>query len=949
VRTLFLGWNRPALEQAAGFLLDHYSSAGTADLSGAIAVLPGARAGRRLLELLVEQAEERKAALVPPSIVTLGTFPEKLYEPKARFADRLTCQLAWLRIVREIDTELLQRIMPEPPDRRDPLRWLGLADLVARMHAELAGQGFLFADIVARGFRATEGAEIGRWQTLAALQEAYALRLKRLGLIDTQLARLDAVSEAGCHTQRDVVLVGVADLPHVVEQMLEQVADRVTALVYAPRELAERFTKLGAIAVASWRQAELELDDEQLVVVDSPADQATAVVEALAEYEGRYTPDEITVGVPDASVVPFLQRRFEQFQIPSRYAEALRLKQTAPYRLLTAVADYLDGRRYADFAALVRHPDLERWLDGPSGGDGTWLAALDAWYGSHLQTTIDDELPSGNDEAARKVAAAARQVNELCQPLVAPQPLADCAQKVATLLVTVYGRQSLDGHAGRVVLEACDAIHGVLLQAVAADARLAGRWKPADAIRLLLRQIDDDPVPPAAGPAAVELLGWLELPLDDAPALVVTGFNDGFVPSFINADPFLPNALRRRLGLVDNERRYARDAYALTALIGSRRLKVIAGRRSADGDPLTSSRLAFACPREKIPRRVLAYFQGEQGHAAEPRVPQGLRAGRRKSAFEPPRPRPPETPITSMRVTQFRDYLACPYRYYLRHVLDLRAMNDLAEELDPPAFGSLAHEVLSVFGRDPDNSRLLDPEKIASVLEAELERIVRGIYGRRRLPAVNVQVAHLRLRLAAFARWQASWAAQGWRIVAAELEVGEGAAALRVDGQPMFLRARIDRIDRRDDDGRHVIFDYKTSDAGHPPDKTHRKQDRWVDLQLPLYRHLAKAVGIDAQEVGLGYVVLPKDVAAASGHLADWQADDLALADETAAEVVRQIRAGNFWPPVLPAPDFDEFMAICLGWNSEIDDLGFEVDSQVERESFDRGGGRLTQLSLLAD
>jgi ATP-dependent helicase/nuclease subunit B len=962
VRTVFLGWNRPALAQAAELLLDRYSSGGTADLSGAIAVLPGARAGRRLLELLVERAEERQAALVPPSIVTLGTFPEKLYEPKGRFADRLSCQLAWLRVLRELDAELLQRIVPEPPDRRDPLRWLGLADLVARMHVELAGQGFLFADVVSRGFLAEETIESGRWQTLAALQEAYAQRLKRLGLVDAQLARLDAVNETACRTEREVFLIGVADLPQIVEKMLDQVADRVTALVYAPRELADRFTKLGAIVVPAWRQAELPVEDEQLVVVDGPADQATAVVEALAEYDGRYTPDEITVGVPDASVVPYLERRFEQFAIPTRYAEALRMKQTAPYRLLAAVADYLDGRRFADFAALVRHPDLAGWLEGTSGDGieaGNWLAALDAWYARHLQTTVDDGLPDGRqpaagspyneplsgDEDSRKVAALADRVNQLCQPFADAQPLADCAQRIAALLVAVYGPQPLDGQAGRVVLEACDAIHAVLLEAVAADAKLAGRWKAADAIRLLLRQIDDSPVPPEAGAPAVELLGWLELPLDDAPVLVVTGLNDGFVPSFINADPFLPNALRRRVGLVDNERRYARDAYALAVLLGSRRVRLVAGRRSAEGDPLTPSRLAFACPRERIPRRVLAYFGGEEARAPEPRVPHGLLAGRGKSAFEPPRPRPPKEPITSMRVTQFRDYLTCPYRYYLRHVLNLRGMNDLAEELDPPAFGSLAHEVLSAFGADPDNSRLVDAERIARVLDGELERIVRRIYGKRRLPAVNVQVAHLRLRLDAFARWQASWAALGWRIVATEVEVGEGAAALRVDGEPMFLRARIDRIDRHDAGGRHVIFDYKTSDAGHPPDKIHRKQDRWVDLQLPLYRHLTKAVGVDAQEVALGYVVLPKDVAAVCGHLAEWQPDDLALADATAAEVVRQVRAGNFWPPALPAPDFDEFTAICLGWNGETDDPLVEIDV----ESFDQAEGVLRQLSLLAD
>lgn len=920
VRT-FLEWNRPALEQAAEWMLAGYASAAVADLSGAIVVLPGARAGRRLLEMLVEQAETKRLALTPPQIVTVGHLPEKLYEPEGRAADRLTCQLAWLRALEETDAGLLRRIVPEPPDRKDPARWLSLADLVNRLHTELAGHGLTFADVVERGFRPADRVEVGRWQTLAAVQKGYAGRLKKLDLADPQIARLEAVKRSACRTEHDIVLVGLADLSPLVEQMLEQLADRVTALVYAPPELADRFTQLGAIVAGAWRQAHIELDDEQLVVVDAPADQATAVVDTLAGYRGRYAAEEITIGVPDPSVVPFLERRFEQFDIPSRYAESLRLRQTAPYRLLAAVADYLDGERFADFASLVRHPDLEIWLAGDGAdrkGDdaaGDWLAALDAWYSQHLQAKLSGPLLD-TGAGAWQVGAIQKRVDRLCEAFRGQRPLAEWATEIASLLVSVYGQRQLDGsHArGRVVLEACDAIHAVLLEAFAADEQLAGRWGAADAIRLLLRQIEDEPIPPVAGHSAIELLGWLELPLDDAPALVVTGFNDGFVPSFINADPFLPNALRRQLGLLDNERRYARDAYALAVLVGSRRdFRLIAGRRSQESDPLTPSRLVFACPPDKIARRVLGYFGMVESSSSERRVPLGLPAGRRKSSFEPPRPRPLEKPITSLRVTQFRDYLACPYRFYLRHVLRLAALNDLAEELDPLAFGSLAHDVLKAFGEAPDNSRLTDAEKIRGVLDAELDRLVIGKYGRQRLPAVDVQVEHLRLRLASFARWQSDWAAQGWRIVKTEVEIAEGLAPLMVDGHPMFLKARIDRIDRHDGDGRHVIFDYKTSESGGHPDKAHRSKGQWVDLQLPLYRHLTKVVEIDGDDVGLGYIVLPKDLAAVKDQLADWTREDLALADAAAEAVVRRLWGENpFWPPATPGPMFDEFAAICL-------------------------------------
>lgn len=938
----FLGWNRPALEQAAAWLFDRYAAAEAADLAAVVVVLPGARAGRRLLEILVELAEERQLAFTPPRIVTVGHLPEKLYEPPRRRADQLTCRLAWLRSLEDTKPDSLKRIVPDPPDRRDPARWLALADLVARLHDELTGHGLSFSEVAERGFRqAADGelrraatVEAGRWTTLAEVRQAYVRRLDKLGLVDTQIARLEAVTSGRCRTQADIVLVGTADMPRVVERMLEQVADRVTALVYAPQTLAERFTKLGTIAPAAWRQAQIELDDNQLVVADSPGDQATAVVETLAGYMGRYAADQITIGVPDSGIAPFLERRLEQFDIPSRYAEALRLRQTAPYRLLAAVADYLDGGHFADLASLVRHPDLESWLVGEADASGTlpedragdWLTPLDAWYTRHLQSRLGKSSLGKDDEAA-KLAKIQGKIDRLCKPFRGQRPLAEWTKEIAALLVAVYGGRQLDaGHThGRLVLAACETIHAVLQEGFAADAGLAGRWQAADAIRLLLRQVEDEPIPPLAGHSAVELLGWLELPLDDAPALVVTGFNDGCVPSFVNADPFLPNGLRRQLGLDDNDRRYARDAYALAALAGSReQLRLIAGRRSADGDPLIPSRLAFACPRERIAGRVLAYF-GEPGAARPERVPRGLVAGRAQSSFRAPDPVPPKEPLNSLRVTQFRDYLACPYRFYLKYLLRLAPLDDLAEEIDAATFGWLAHEVLKTFGEDPDNSRLTDGDIIAGFLNAELDRLVEVRYGNERLPAVDVQVEHLRLRLASFARWQAQWAEQGWRIVTTEVEVDGERAPFHVDGQPMFLRGRIDRIDRHDGDGRYVIFDYKTSDKGQNPNATHRTKDGWVDLQLPLYCHLAKAIEIDKADIRLGYILLPKDLTAVKDEIAKWTPAELATADEQAAEVIRRIRAGVFGPPATTV-SFDEFAAICLGHAADRD-----ASDEIER------------------
>jgi hypothetical protein len=261
-------------------------------------------------------------------------------------------------------------------------------------------------------------------------------------------------------------------------------------------------------------------------------------------------------------------------------------------------------------------------------------------------------------------------------------------------------------------------------------------------------------------------------------------------------------------------------------------------------------------------------------------------------------------------VTEFRDYLACPYRYYLRHCLNLAALEDRAEELDGRAFGSLAHEVLGQFGRGPAAGST-DAETIARSLDEGLARVLKKLYGGKPRSSVRIQAEQLCARLDRFARWQAAWAEQGWRIEHVEQGPPVEQATLDVDGRPIGLRGRIDRIDVNEATGERIVLDYKTSDRVEPPERSHRKKSAWVDLQLPLYRHLARGLGIEGP-VALGYIALPKDVERIGLLEAAWTEAELRDADETARQVVRDIRGGRFWPPADTPPAFsEEFSAIC--------------------------------------
>ena len=627
--------------------------------------------------------------------------------------------------------------------------------------------------------------------------------------------------------------------------------------------------------------------------------------------------DEITIGVPDERIVPDITRVLGQRELPSRWGPGKTLSETGPHTLLSAIADYAGRQHFRDFAALLRQPDIGRWL-AHRNLRGDWLTELDKYQAEHLPYRLTGRW-LGLAAATKHLRPVFQAVQQLVAPLAAaPKPLADWSDSILALLAEVYGWRELDRSLAqdRGTLAACQAMRDAAITQLAVPSALAPTVPAGRAIRWIMEQTAGQLIPPPAEDEAIELLGWLELPLDDAPAVIITSLNEGFVPDSVNSDLFLPNRLRKQLGILDNLRRYARDAYALSVLSAARdECDIIVARRNHEGDPLVPSRLLFAADQHTVAERARTLFATPAAPLTAPATPTGRSEltsnGLPVGSIPVPRPLELAEPIEHMSVTSFRDYIACPYRFYLRHVLRLRALDDHADELDGSAFGSLAHEILRGFGESSDRDST-DAAQIRQVLHHLLSKTVAKQYGRDAMAVTHVQVEQLRMRLDAFAEKQAEWAAAGWRIEFTEVPTNEEQhAELIVDGEAMPLTGRIDRIDINPQTGQRVVFDYKTSDGSRHPRDAHQRRGEWIDLQLPLYRHLVRSLEIEGP-VEFGYILLPKDTSRVDYCLAKWTDEELVEADTIAADVVRAVRQARFWPPADPAPDFSgEFAYIC--------------------------------------
>ncbi|MCI0361101.1 MAG: hypothetical protein L0211_21690, partial [Planctomycetaceae bacterium] len=572
----FIDWSQPALPVAADWLVERAARGSQLDLAGTIVVVPGARAGRRLLELLEQRAASGSLEWTPPTITTEHGLPELLYLPKRPFASQLTQQLAWSSALQEMAPADRRHFLPHPPASGETARWLALGEMLRRLHVELAGDGLDFKDVLAGGGRVEGFAEHERWQALADVQSRYLRKLDQVGLWDIQTARLVAIRQREPQTDRDVVLLGMVDLNRAQRQLLDSVADRVTALVFAPPALVDHFDAHGCLVPQKWAQVALPLRDEQVTRVDGPADQAEAVSHWLASLGGKYRADQIAVGVPDQRLAPTLARQLGQSGVASRWVEAKRLAETGPYRLLKVAADYVERERFADLAALVRHPDAFDWvikhIDRPALAGQDPLTVLDKYATACVPAALDAHRLAHEPELAA-VDAISRAIGELLAALpVQPQPLTHWAKAFRSLLAAVYGPRVLDRNQpdDRFLMNALSAINEGLAELDQIPPPMVPKVGLREAFELAVAPLASAPLPPPADGNVVQILGWLELPLDDAPALIVTTFNEHFVPQSTASDGFLPNRLRCELGLLSNDRRYARDAYAASVLAHSR-------------------------------------------------------------------------------------------------------------------------------------------------------------------------------------------------------------------------------------------------------------------------------------------------------------------------------------------------------------------------------------------
>lgn len=593
-----------------------------------------------------------------------------------------------------------------------------------------------------------------------------------------------------------------------------------------------------------------------LIETENEREEAQAIALAIRRslLDGEASRDrEIQVALitPDRNLARRVTLALARFGIEANDSGG-RLLETAPQATLLALIHetIIAPGDPVTLLSLLKHPLARFGLDAKTLAEGVNAIERIALRGgtgevdvSTLTTLLETRIESAQqdrhapewlrriDEPARMLARdLAERMERAVEPLVGfpfrivgdaherqvsgRLPLADWAAATARVLeaVAIDADGSLDALWGDEAGENLARLIGDVIAAPATPAVNGEEW-----VSLFPALLAGELVKPrAASHASVFIWGTLEARLQQVDTVILAGLNEDTWPQLGRDDPFLSRGMRQTIGLEPPERRIGQAAHDLQMALGTK--NVILSRAGREGSaPTVASRWL---------QRLTAFLGEKASENLRSRgndilaLAAALDDGEPRKSAERPEPRPPaERQPDRYSFSEVKTLRRDPYAIYARRILRLDPFPPLIADPSFGERGTLYHDILDAFFREPAN--LDRPLKDAT---AQLMALADLHFKRANIP---LHIAALwRPRFEKVAHQLIDW--EKSRETPVHLRKCEAAASYHFADIGITLTGRADRIDMLDEKTA-VIIDYKTG-----TDPSAKQARSLLDPQLAL-------------------------------------------------------------------------------------------------------------------
>ena len=576
---------RQVIRDLALELLSRHRTGRLLDLSCYTLLLPGKRAGRRLLEILSELCAKEKILFLPPKTETDISFLRSLGREFAgsKMASPFEIADIWRKVLRE-NSELLPDIITTIeeggiiPDNV----FTSLGESLAKLKKELFLNRVALSDIIEKGEFPTDE-EVKRYEAIGKLFSAYETKLDVYGLMNETKA-LKLILDSPLKELKKIYLLGCRDNIPFLEKLFQRNDYEVKVILVGE---SEWFDQTGLLRKDVKFPPTKALRSPNAKIFPTPLEEAEEIYLSLKKEaeEKTLSQCDVTIASQDSGICSFL-RVFAKEDLTFHEASGKLWHETEPGLFLQSLTEFLLNPNAKACIEFLRLPCVERaaiteikTFHNLEEVLPDFTRILTERLGEHPKSWMFESSP--NQDPLKLFLFIDELVKPWRQKLTKSQWLKVWKNTLAKLK-TSQSPEDLSSWQQTDALAKTLAASRIEEEEIGGDVFLKRLSDQAKKTHVTIQTEAD----------AVDVTGWLEVVLDDSSVIFLCDINEGILPKVKTSDIFLPDKLRAKLGMSCGEDVIRRDRYYLRLLLDKdAKTHLFACRQSLDGSYRTLSRL----------------------------------------------------------------------------------------------------------------------------------------------------------------------------------------------------------------------------------------------------------------------------------------------------------------------------------------------------------------------
>ncbi|HRU01069.1 MAG TPA: PD-(D/E)XK nuclease family protein, partial [Victivallales bacterium] len=715
---VFLNWNKNLISTVVERLTKE-AKGKPPDLSSTCVVSQTKNSGKRIKLAL---ANHFVNGFIPPLFVTPDFFLSLCLKEKNIPSQDLI--FLWIQTIRTAPKEVLDALKIRNTQNIDII--IRFAEDFCDLRKTLSENAHTI-NSVAKNAEQFGIEEIERWKAMAELENLYLKNLKENNFEDPEITKINSqikYEELGNISK--IILLALCDPTPLFIRKIEKLAEKINIeiWIHAPPELVDSFDDYGRPLPGKWENSNIEINLENIYIEGNPVEQAELTVKKLIQSLEKPS-NSCSIILLNNDLAQNIERFLMERGINTYNPAGYPFKSFSIFYLFKSFYDFLSTNSFESFANFLRNSSVLIFLKSKySFLIPELLDEIDKFQNESLPKDADlENIP----EKYKNIKIAISEIQKLSSDFKIP-PI---SHAIKNFVINIFSsQQNLESYEFNSLVSP-DNIFNVLKESIneiKGSALEKSNLPIEEKFYIFLNDIARKTLYSEIKKGAIPLSGWLEAQFDNSNEIILCGVNEGFLPESLSGHVFLPDSVREKIGLRNNKQRFTRDIYLMQSIVKSRKkgaVSCIVGKTNCNEESIMPSRLLFLSDPEELIKRAEKLFKAlnrKKYDFLTSELAWKLKVSEKKIP-------------DSLSVSDFKSYIICPFRFYLKKILKMEEYDEKIE-LDHFDFGEIIHNVLEKFAKEGRISKSQNKEEIRKFLFSTLDKIISHRYGR--IPNANV-------------------------------------------------------------------------------------------------------------------------------------------------------------------------------------------------------------------